>query len=157
MYSFDLMRGRLLASALVLLLSGADSGATALCAAYCTSSASAGGARIHHHQMVSNSQISPISVSQHTHSRHHGAPCAECPPASLSDLSQKADCASLVQIQALKESSFSLDAPHKAAQIAVADAAGSDFPLTGDRERCLVFDTSQTDRTSHPASVSLRI
>ena len=141
---------------LVLLLSGADSGATAICAAYCMSSASAEDARSHHHKMESNSQLSPASISQHTHSRHHGGPCAECPPASQYGLSQKADCADLVQIQALKENSFSLNAPNKVAQIDVADAPDS-LPLVGDRERSLVFDTSPAVRSFNPASVPLRI
>lgn len=151
------MRTRLLASMLVLLLSGADSGATAICAAYCMSSESAENARFHHQKMESNSQLSPASISQHTHSRRHGGPCAECPPASQYGVNQKADCGSLVQIQALKESSFSLDAPNRVAHIDFVDAhkAGPSFVV--DREQCLVFDTSRTLRRSNPASVPLRI
>ena len=151
------MRTRLLASGLVLILSLVNSSATALCAPYCMSSSYAGGTLVHHHKMESNSQLSPASISQHTHSHHHGGPCAECPPASQYGVRQKADCGSLVQIQALKESSFSLDVPNKVARIDVADAPNSHLPLVGDSERSLVFDTSQAIRSFNPASVPLRI
>lgn len=153
-YAQGLMRTRLLALVLVLLLSGTNSGATALCAAYCISSV--GSAALHHHHMESNSQLSPTSVSRHIHSRHRGTPCAECPPASQYGLTQKADCASLVQIQALKQNSFSLNGPNKISQLDVAHAPDS-LPLVGDRERSLVFDTSQAVRSLNPASVPLRI
>lgn len=148
------MRTRLLASMLVLLLSGADSGATAICAVYCMSSTSAASAMVHHHRMDSIFQLSLSGVSRHIHSPHRGAPCAECPPGSQYGLSQKADCADSVQIQALKVNSFSLNAPNKVAQIDVADVPDSHLSLVGDRERSLVFDTSQAVRSF---SVPLRI
>ena len=151
------MRTRLLASMLVLLLSGADSGATAICAAYCMSSASAENARFHHHKMESSSQLNPTSISQHTHSRHHGGPCAECPPASQYGVNQKADCESLVQIQALKESSFCVDAPNRIARIDFVDAHKAGLLFVVDRERCLVLDRSQAVGSFNPASVPLRI
>lgn len=156
-YAQDTMRTRLLASALVLLLSVADSGATAICAAYCLSPASSGRAVVHHHQMESNSQLSPTNVSQHAHSHHRGAPCAQCARTSHYGLNQKADCANLVQIQALKESSFSLDVPNKVAHIDVVGAPNADLSVACDREQCLVFDTSQIVRSSDPASLPLRI
>lgn len=112
---------------------------------------------VHHHQMESKSQLGGTSVRRHIHARHQGAPCAECPPASQYGLSQKADCASLVQIQALKENSFFLNPPNKVAQTDVADAPYSNLPLVGDREQSLVFDTSQAVRSFNPASVPLRI
>src|SRR5207245_8510476 len=92
----------------VLALSGANSGAASMCAAYCMSSASVGGAAVHHPQM--ESQPNPASISHHIHARHHGADCAECPPKSGNSLNQKSDCASLVQVQALKEGPFPRDA-----------------------------------------------
>ena len=151
------MRTRLLASMLVLLLSGADSGATAICAADCMSSASAENARFHHHKMESNSQLGPASIGQHTHSSHHGGPCAECPPASQYGVNEKACCGSLVQIQAVKESSFSVDVPNRFAHIDFVDAHKASLSFVDDREQCLVFDASQILRRSNPASVPLRI
>lgn len=149
------MRLRLLISVLVLALSGANSGATAICAAYCMSPASAVSAVVHHVQV--ETQPSPASISHHTHTRHHGAPCADCPITSQYSLNQKADCASLVQIQALKEGSFSLDAPNRVAQIEIAGAPAEAFSLASDRERYLVFDTSPAIRSFNPASLPLRI
>lgn len=156
-YPQDLMRTRLQASMLVLLLSGANSGAPAICAAYCMSSASAVGGRVHHHQTGSNSQPSPKTISRYTHSHHRGAPCAECPSASEYALNEKGDCASLVQIQALKESAFSLDVPNRVVQIDFVDAPNADLSVACDREPCLVFDTSQIVRSSDPPSLPLRI
>ena len=156
-YAQRVMRVRLLISVLVLALSGANSGATAICAAFCGSFASARSAVVHHHRMESNSQLSPTSVSRHIHARHQGAPCAECPPASHYGLIQNADCTNLVQIQALKESSFSLEAPHSVTQIDFVDAPNADLSLAANHERPLVFDTSQALRRSNPSSVPLRI
>lgn len=118
------------------------------------SSAFVGSAAVHQ-QM--DSQPSPTSISHHIHAHHNGAECAECPPKSGNSLNQKADCANFVQIQALKESSFSLDAPHRVTQIDSVDAPNANLPLAANRERSLVFDTSQTLKRSNPASVPLRI
>lgn len=156
-YARNLMRTRLLASAMMLLLSGANSGATAICAAYCMSSVSTGSAVVHHHYTDSDSQLSPTTVSRHTHLHHRGTPCADCPLASKYDLNQKSDCASLAQIQALSESSFSLNASNKVAHTDVLDAPDFHLLLARDRERYLVFDTSQAARSPHPTSVPLRI
>ena len=155
MYTQNLMRPKLAIAILVLALSGANSGAASICAAYCMSSAAGGSAAVHHHQM--DSQPSPTSISHHIHAHHTGAECAECGPKSGNSLSPKADCASLDQIQALKEGSFSLDAPSGAAQFEVADTPDYTLGLTHDGERSLVFDASRTIRSSNPASVPLRI
>jgi hypothetical protein len=122
-----------------------------MCAAYCMSSASVGSAAAHHHPM--DSQPSPTSISHHIHAHHKDAECAECPPTSGNTLNQKADCTNWVQIQALKEASFSLDAPSGAAQFDVADTLG----LACDGQHALVFDPSRTIRSSSSPSVPLRI
>ena len=143
-----LMGFKLLIAVLVLTLSGANSDLASMCAAYCMSSAP------HHHM---ESQPGATSVSHHFHSHHHVANCAECPPDSANSLNMKADCASLVQMEALKEGSFSLDAPSKVAQFDVAGASAEGLSLAIDGERSLVFCTSHALRSSNPASVSLRI
>ena len=153
MYTQNLMRPKLVIAILVLALSGAHSGAASVCAAYCMSSAAAGSAAVHHHQMVSQ----PASISHHVQSHHQGTECAECPPKSRNSLNTKADCASLVQIQALKEGSFSLDAPSGAAQFDIAHTPACTLGLASDGERSLVFDASRTIRCSSSASVPLRI
>ena len=149
------MRPKLVIAILVLALSEANSGAASLCAAYCMSSASGGGAALHHHQM--ESQRSSTSMSHHTHARHHGAPCAECPPELGDTLNQKADCARSVQIQALKEASFSFDAPSGVAYFAVSDTPSYASALANDGPRSLLFDTSRRIESSSSASVPLRI
>jgi len=143
-----LMGFKLLIAVLVLTLSGANSDLASMCAAYCMSSAP------HHHM---ESQPGPASVSHHFHSHHHTANCNECPPESANSLSGKADCANLVQIEALKEGSFSLDAPSKVAQFDVAGTSAEGLSLTIDGERSLVLCASHAIRSSNPASVSLRI
>jgi hypothetical protein len=154
-YTQNLMRPKLVIAILVLALSGANSGTAAICAAYCMSSTSAGSGGGHHHQM--ESQPSPTSISHHTHTHHHGAPCAECPPTSQYGVNQQGDCTRFVQTQALKESSLSLDAPSRVAQMDVADTPAEALSLAGDRERSLIFDTPPTIRSSNPASVPLRL
>ena len=154
-YTQNLMRPKLVIAILVLALSGANSGAASICAAYCVSSAAAGSAAVHHHQMAS--QPAPASISHHIHAHHQGAECAECPPKSENSLGQKADCARLVQVQALKEGSFSLDAPSGAAQFDIARTPAYTLGLVSDGERSLVFDASRAIRSSSSASVPLRI
>lgn len=149
------MHTRLLISVLVLALSGANSGAASICGAYCMSSASVGSTAVHHHQ--TESQPNSASISHHIHTRHHGPDCAECPPTSENSLNQKTDCASLGQVQALKEGSFSLDAPRGVAQFDVADTPADALALSGGGERFIPFDASHIIRNSNPASVSLRI
>ena len=154
-YPQNWMRPKLLIALLVLALSGANSGLASMCAVYCMPSSSSGSALVHRHQMESHP--GPTSISHHIHAHHKGALCAECPPKSGNSLNQKADCTSLVQIQALKEGSFSLDAPNKVAQVDVAGTPAEALSLTSDRERSLVFDTSPTITNPHAASVPLRI
>jgi hypothetical protein len=149
------MRPKLVIAILVLALSGANSGAASMCAAYCMSSSSAGSAAVHHHQM--ESQPDTTSISHHIHAHHKDAECAECLPKSGNGLNQKSDCASLVQIQALKEGSFSLDAPSGVAQFDAADTPAYTFGSACDGERSLVFDSSCRIRSSSSASVPLRI
>jgi hypothetical protein len=139
---------KLLIAVLVLTLSGANSDLASMCAAYCMSSAP-------HHLM--ESQPGPTSVTHHFRSHHHAANCAECPPESANSLNEQSDCASLVQIEALKESSFSLDAPSKVAQFYVAGTSAEGLSLAIDRDRSSVFDASRAIRSSNPASVPLRI
>jgi hypothetical protein len=149
------MRPKVLIAALVLALSGANSGLTPMCAAYCLSSLFVGSAAVHHHKM--ESQPGPASISQHMHAYHKGAECPECPPKSGNKLNQKSDCASFVQFQALKEGSFSLDAASEAAQFDAAETPADSLVLAGAGERFVPFDASHTIRNSIPASVPLRI
>jgi hypothetical protein len=149
------MRLKLLIAVLALTLSGANAGVASMCAAYCMSTGSVGSAAVHHRQM--DSQPSPTGISHHNHTRHHDADCAECPPTSGNNLSPKADCSSLVQIQALKEGSFSFDAPGGAAHVAVADTPADALGLAGSGERSLLFDASQTIRSFNTPPVPLRI
>jgi hypothetical protein len=149
------MRPKLVIAVLVLALSGANSAAASMCAAYCMSSSSVGSAAVHHHQM--ESPPNPASISRHIHTRHHGADCAECPPKSGNSVNQKSDCASLVQVQALQEGSFSLDAPSGVAQFDVANTPADALTLAGGGERSIPFDASRKIRNSNPASVPLRI
>ncbi len=155
MYTQKVMRPKLAIAILVLALSGANSGAATMCAAYCMSSASVGSAAVHHHQM--ESQPGPTSISHHKHAHHKGAECAECPPESGNNLNQKADCSSFVQFQALKEGSFHLDAPSEAAQLDVAETPADSLALASAGERSVPFDASHTTRNFIPASVPLRI
>jgi hypothetical protein len=149
------MRPKVLIAVLVLALWGANSGLASMCATYCLSSSSVGSAAVHHHKM--ESQPGPASVSHHMHAHHTGAECSECPPKSGNNLNQKADCSSLVQVQALKEGSFSLDAPSGVAQLDAADTPAYTLGSACDGEPSLVFDASRRIRSSSSASVPLRI
>ena len=143
-----LMGFKLLIAVLVLALSGANSDLAAMCAAYCMFSAP---------HLYMESQPGQTSVSHHFHSHHHTANCTECPPDSANSLSRKADCANLVQIEALKEGSFSFEAPSKVAQFHVAGTSTEGLSLASDRERPLLLCASHAIRSSNPASVPLRI
>jgi hypothetical protein len=154
-YAQDLMRPKLLIATLVLALSGANSGAASMCAAYCMASAPTGSVTVHHHQM--ESQPSPTSMSHHIHTRHHGTACVECPPKSQNSVNQKSDCASLVQVQALKEVFFSFEASSRSAHIDVPNTPADPLTLAGGGERSIPFDASHTVRNSNPASIPLRI
>lgn len=152
MYAQDLMRTRLLASVLMLLLSGADSGAAMICAASCMSSAPVPGPAVHHNEM--ESRPTATHASQHTHS--HGAACTKCPPKGNS-LSQKHDCKSQSEIQALTEGFFSLNGPTGVAQV-LASRPSEDLALASDRDQSFFVGGSATARSSGPPpSVPLRI
>ena len=146
------MRQKLVPVALVLMLSAANSPVALMCAAYC--SGSAGGA-LAHHQM--ESEQTPATTSHHTHAHHHAANCAECPPESRNSLNQSADCASLVQMQALKEGTFSFEAPTGLPHVDVSNAPARALALASDGERFSLFDAPKIVRNSSPVSVPLRI
>jgi hypothetical protein len=146
------MGSRLLVAVLVVTLSGANSGLASMCAAYCMSSATAGTAAAHSHQ--TKSQQNPANVSHHV---HQGPECAECPPNSGKRLNQKADCASLIQIQTLKQDSFNLNVPHAIAQFDAADMPVHAVGLPSNGERSFVFDASRSIRSFPSSSLPLRI
>jgi hypothetical protein len=149
-YTQNLMGPKVVIAILVLALAGANSFVASVCAAYCVLSAA-----LHHHQM--ESQPAPTGISHHMHAHHDGAQCVECPPESENSLNQKADCSSLVQIQAIKEGTFSLDAPSGVAQFDVADTPVDTFALAGGGERSMPFHAAHRFRNSNPTSVPLRI
>jgi hypothetical protein len=149
------MRPKVLIAVLVLALSGANSAAASMCAAYCLSSSSVASSALHHHQMESHPN--PASITHHIHARHHGADCADCPPKSGNSVNQKSDCAVLMQVQALKEGSFSFEPSSGAAHVDVADTPADALALADGGERSIPFDASHTIRNSNPASVPLRI
>jgi len=148
-YAQDLMGSKLLIAILVLTLSGTNSDFASMCAAYCMSSAS-----VHHHM---ESRPGPVTISHHIH--HKDAECAKCPPRSANSLNQKADCTSLVQIEALKETSFSFVAPTEVAPVNGPDTAGDAdaLALADDGHPSLLLDTSRRIGSSDTAAVPLRI
>ena len=154
-YRQNCMRPKLLIAVLVLALSGTNSNVASMCAVYCMSSASAGGAAVHHHQM--ESQPRSASISHHMHAHHKGAECPECPPTSGNNLNQKADCASFVQFQALKEASFSFDAPRGGAHVHVVGMPALALALASDGERFLPVSAPNKIRSFNPVSAPLRI
>jgi hypothetical protein len=151
----NLIGPELLVAVLVAALSGANSGLASLCAAYCSSSASAASAGAHSHQ--TKAPAGSASTSQNIHAHHNGAECAECPPISGNSLKQKADCASLDQMQTLKEDTFNLDAPRGLAVFDAADTLVHAVGILWDGERPLVFDASRTIRSFPSPSLPLRI
>jgi hypothetical protein len=157
-YPQNLMGTKLLMSVLALLLSAADSGAALICAASCMSSPLVAGALVHHHE--TDSQPSATHASQYTH--HHGAPCAECPPrarnrnGNRNSLSQTSDCNSLTEIHALKEGSFSVDAPNGVAPV-LADKPADSLASGSDGQQSFLFGDSPTTRSFGPTLLPLRI
>jgi hypothetical protein len=143
-YPQNSMGTKLLMSVLAL-LSAADSGAALICAASCMSSPPVAGALVHHHE--TGSQPNATHASQYTH--HHGAPCAECPPRDRNgnSLNQSSDCNSLSEIHALKEGSFSVDAPRAADGL----ASGSDG------QQSFLLRDFPTTRSFGPTLLPLRI
>jgi hypothetical protein len=148
-YAQELMGPKLLIAILVLALSGANSDLASMCAAYCMSSASA-----HHHM---ESQQGSTSVIHHSHSYRHTADCAECPPDSANSLNQKADCASLDEIQALKQGSFSFDSPRGVAHVHVVGMPTRALALASDGERFSPGNALNKIRSFNPVSAPLRI
>jgi hypothetical protein len=150
------MGTKLLMSVLALLLSAADSGAALICAASCMSSPPVAGAVVHHHEMYS--QPSATQASQHTH--HHGAPCAECPPRDRgrngNSLNQSSDCNSLSEIHALKEGSFSVDAPTGVAPV-LANRPADGLALGSDGRQSFLFEDFPTAKSFGPTLLPLRI
>lgn len=141
-YPQNLMGNRLLISVLVLLLSGADSGAVLSCAASCMSSAPLAAA-VAHYEMPTASHS-----SQHVH--HHGAPCSQCPPKAGNSLNQDSDCNSLSEIRALKESGFFLDG-RSLVVCARFDRPSADSLLSGsDCQQSFLFGDAPTSRSSPP-------
>jgi hypothetical protein len=140
---------------LVVALSGANSGLASICAAYCMSSPSAASAAVHSHQ--TKSQAGSASTGQNIRGHHSGAECPECPPNSGKSLNQKADCASLIQIQTLKQDSFNLNVPNAIAHFDAADMPVHAVGLPGNGERSLDFDASRSIRSFPSSSPPLRI
>ena len=153
MYSQNLMDTKLLVWVLVLLLSAADPGAVLICAASCISSATVAGRVVHHHEM--ESLANATHKSQYAH--HHGAPCAECPGKAGNSLKQKSDCDRRSEIQALKESAFSLDAPIGAAHVLFKLTPAASLASGSDCQRSFLFADSLTGRSSGPPLLPLRI
>ena len=141
-YPQNLMGTKLLIPVLVLLLSGADSGAALSCAASCMLSAPVAAAVVH------SERPTAAYASQHAH--HHGAPCRECPPQAGNSLNQKSDCNSLSEIQARKESGFFLDGRTGVA-CAPFDRPSADSLASGsDCQQSFLFKDSATSRSSPP-------
>jgi hypothetical protein len=152
-YSQNLMDTKLLVWVVVLLLSGADSGAVLICAASCMWCAPVAGTVVHHHEM--ESLPTATHASQHAH--HRGAPCLECPAKAGNSLKQKSDCDRQSEIQALKESAFSLDAPIRAARVLFKQTPADSLALGSDCQQSFLFGDSLTGRSSGPPLLPLRI
>jgi hypothetical protein len=141
-YAQNLMGNKLLIPILVLLLSGADSGAVLSCAASCMSSAPLAAAVVHYEMPTAS------HPSQHAH--HHGAPCSECPRKAGNSLNQEPGCNSLSEIRALKESGFFLDGRTGVA-CARFDRPSADSLASGsDCQQPFLFGDSATSRSSPP-------
>ena len=142
-YAQDLMRLRLLVPVLVLLLSGADSGAAVICAASCASS-SRGSAPSQRH-----------NYSEHN-VRGHGKMCAECPAKSENGVNSASDCSGVAGVQGLTESGFSLVASRQIDQALIASASRSPV-LVCYRPQFALFGTSPTIKSRSASSIPLRI
>ncbi len=147
------MGTKLLTSVLVLVLSGTDCGAALICAASCKWSAPVAGSVVHHHEMESG----PTATHASQHADHHGAACVECPAKAGNSLSEKSDCDSLSEIQALKESAFSLDAPIGAAPVLFKRTCTDSLASGSDCQHSFFFGNSGTNRSSGPPLLPLRI
>jgi hypothetical protein len=98
----------------------------------------------------------PVANISH-HSRNNDANCTECPADSANSLNQKADCASLVQVQALKEASFSIDAPRGVPHIEVVGARARPLALESDGERFSPAHEPYKIRSFNRVSAPLRV
>ena len=154
-YAQNSMRPRLLIASLVLALSGSNSGATAMCAAFCMSSALEGSALAHHHNM--GSQQRPTTAAHHFQPQYRQANCSECPPGSGSNLKDKTDCSRLLQIQALKEGSVSLNTPGGVAQVHALDTPTQALAAAGNDDRFLPLKARYKLTSFSPVSAPLRI
>ena len=153
MYAQKLMRTKLLIAVLALMLSGINCDAASICANRCMSSGSAESAVVHHHRM--ESQPVATNIQHHIHARAHAAACTECPPEVGNNRS--ADCQGLPQIEAIREASFSFDAPSGVAQVDVPHAPVDALALADNGGPSLLCDIGRTIRSSDTASVPLRI
>lgn len=149
------MRPRLLIAVLVLMLSGTNCDAASICAAYCMSSASAGTAAVYHQHTESQQGTANINRDIHAHS--HAASCPECPPELGNNLNQPADCAGLVQIQAIVEAPSSLDASRGVAHVDFLHTPTDALASADNGKASLLCDSSRRIRPYAPGSVSLRI
>jgi hypothetical protein len=154
-YAQKLMRPKVLIAVLVLMLAGTNCDAASICANRCMSSASAGTAVVHHHQM--ESQPVATNIHNHLHARTHAAYCTECPPELGNKLNQSADCAGLEQIQAIEKASFSFNASRGVAHVDVPHTPAGVLALVEDGGSSLLPHICRTIRSSATASVSLRI
>jgi hypothetical protein len=152
-YSQNLMGTKLLISVLVLLLSGADPGGVSMCAASCISSAPVAGTVVHQQEMASQ----PTATHTSQHARHHGAPCVACPGKAGNSLKQKSDCDSRSEIQALKESAFSLDRPIGTGHVLFKRTPADSLALGSDCQQSFLFADSLAGRSSGPPLLPLRI
>jgi hypothetical protein len=149
------MRPKLLIAVLALMLSGTNCDAASMCANRCMSSASATSAVVHHHQM--ESQPAATKIDHHLHTRTHAAYCTECPPALGKMLNRAADCAGFLQIQAIREASFSFNTPREVAHVDVPHTTADVLALADDGGPSLLCDICRTIRSSDTASIPLRI
>ena len=137
-----------LISLLVMVLFGANTVATAVCASYCDSLKSANSGAAHHHDMGSQSSNKGL------HLHGHGMGCTDCQ--SKSGLSQSSDCNKLVEAQAIKENSASQARPSDNAPSFVATVlADMEEPRNPDLQ--LRFNPSERPRNSYSPPAPLRI
>jgi hypothetical protein len=159
MYSKASMRFRAAFAILALASLATNFCPASLCAFHCLASTGNGPAH-HQHQMTRMareviSQRGLESVSYTTTNRHQDSNCTECVTKSEDTFRPAAECSSLVQMDALKESSFSLDPPAAVAHFALAQlgAHGSASLRAGEP----ISAVSQMVRSFIIAPISLRI
>jgi hypothetical protein len=156
-----MMRLRFVASVLVFVLLGADSGAAGICTAYCTSVASPESAGLPHHHM--KSQPSRASAGQQIRGdsrernvRDHRAMCAECPRESENSANSKPDCTGAAGVQGLTESAVSLAGSRQIERALVARDVGGPT-LVCYRPQFAVFGASPRIKSGSASSLPLRI